>query len=201
MKRIAIAGHSMGGGTALQAGGAQISFDWCSAHKDLITKDTENTCYQYVNYQKETANLLGLKAIPEGKWPAMSDPRIVAITAMAPMGKLWGAEYDGVATVKAPTLIMTGDQDTILVPEVAAYPVYQHLGSQKKTLVVFEQKDHLLFWGPGYSSGNLEDLDRVNHIATAFLLTEVKGDRDAAKALSPQNLMFPGVRVETTELK
>jgi predicted dienelactone hydrolase len=199
MKRIAIGGHSMGGGTALETSGAQIDFGWCSAHKDLVSKDTENTCYQYVNYQKDIAEIRGLKTIPEGKWPEMSDPRIVAVVAMAPVGKLWGAEYEGVATVKVPALIMTGDQDTDLRPEIAAYPVYEHLGSRQKSLVVFEQKDHLLFWGPGYSTGSTEDLDRIKHIMTAFLLTEVKGDPEAAKALSPENMVFPGVKYETTE--
>lgn len=201
MKRIVIAGHSMGGGTALEESGAPIDFRWCSAHKDLLAKTQENTCSYYVNYQQEIADYRGLKTIPEGKWPQISDPRIVAMIAMAPMGELWGAEYDSLASVKVPALIMTGSNDDVLPAEYAAYPVYEHLGSQKKSLVVFEQKDHLLFWGPNFnfSSGTVDDLDRIKHITTAFILAEVKGDKEAAKALSSANMKFPGVRFETTE--
>jgi predicted dienelactone hydrolase len=199
MKRVVVAGHSMGGGTALEESGAPLDFGWCAAHQDLISKDQECTCYHFVKLQKEIADYRGFKAIPEGKWPQMRDPRIVAMVAMAPMGKLWGAEYDSLAAVQVPALVMVGAQDTVLLPELAAYPVYEHLGSQKKSLVVFEQMNHDSFAGPGYSSGPNEDIDQIRHVTTAFILAEVKGDQEAAKTLSPANMKSPGVRFETTE--
>ena len=46
------------------------------------------------------------------------------------------------------------------------------------------------------------DMDRahdlIDHLATAFLLAELKGDADAAKALAPENVAFPGIQYETT---
>ena len=46
------------------------------------------------------------------------------------------------------------------------------------------------------------DMDRAhdltNHFATAFLLAELKGDAEAVKALTPENVDFPGISYETT---
>ena len=40
--------------------------------------------------------------------------------------------------------------------------------------------------------------DLTNHFVTAFLLTMLKGDREAAKALAPENVTFTGIKYETT---
>jgi hypothetical protein len=40
--------------------------------------------------------------------------------------------------------------------------------------------------------------DLTNHFATAFLLTVLKGDDEAAKALAPENVTFNGIKYETT---
>ena len=85
---------------------------------------------------------------------------------------------------------MAGSADTINVPELCAYPIYEHLGSTKKTLAVFEQGDHWLGWSVHRNA--------ITHIMTAFLLAEVKGDTEAVKALLPQNVTIPGVKFETT---
>jgi hypothetical protein len=51
-------------------------------------------------------------------------------------------------------------------------------------------------------SDSVWDMDRVhdltNHFVTAFLLAELKGDAEAAKALAPENVSFTGVKYETT---
>ena len=41
--------------------------------------------------------------------------------------------------------------------------------------------------------------DLINHFVTAFLLAELKGDSEAAKALAPENVTFPGIQYETTQ--
>lgn len=200
LRRIAIAGHSLGGGTALIESGAQIDFGWCAAHQDLVSKDQEKTCREFSNHQQEIADDLGLKSVPEGAWPQMGDPRIAAMIAMAPVGKLFGADYQGVSSIGIPSLIVTGSNDVVLQPELSAYPIYEHLGSPDKSLVVFENKGHAFFCGMG-SEYNLtvEDIDRLENITVAFLLAEMKGDSEAAKALSPANINMPGIRYETTE--
>jgi hypothetical protein len=38
----------------------------------------------------------------------------------------------------------------------------------------------------------------TDHFATAFLLTELKDDVEAAKALAPENVTFTGIIYQTT---
>ena len=189
-ERIGVVGHSSGGWSALMAGGAQMDLGWCAAHPDLVANNTLSNCPQFVSHQQEIAAMLGLKSAPAGMWPPMNDPRVVAVIAASPDGDIWGAEYGGVAGVKAPTLIMAGSADIINVPELCAYPIYEHLDSTKKTLAVFEQGSHDLGWSVYRNA--------ITHIMTAFLLAELKGDAEAAKALLPQNVTVPGVKYETT---
>lgn len=40
--------------------------------------------------------------------------------------------------------------------------------------------------------------DLINHFATAFLLAELYGDEDAATALAPEAVVFPGITYEAT---
>jgi len=39
--------------------------------------------------------------------------------------------------------------------------------------------------------------DLTNHFTTAFLLATLKGDADAAAALAPEAVQFPGITYET----
>jgi len=189
-ERIGVVGHSSGGWTALMEAGAQMDLGWCAAHPDLVAKLPLSNCPQFVPHQQEIAAMLGLKSAPAGLWPPMNDPRVDAVIAVSPDGDIWGADYGGVASVKAPTMVMAGSADPLNAPELCAYPIYEHLVNTKKTLVVFEQGDHELGWSV---YGNA-----ITHIMSAFLLAELKGDPEAAKALLPENVTVPGVRFETT---
>jgi predicted dienelactone hydrolase len=200
MKQVVAAGYSQGGGTALMLGGAQRSFEWCKVHSDLqiIDYEVQLFCGGFPQHQEEIAKMAGLKAVPEGLWPPQGDPRIVALVAMAPLGKYWGANYEGVSAVKVPALILVGSADDVIKPELGANSVYKQLGSPKKTLVDFEGKDHFYFTVvPQVDSSGYP----LFHITTAFLLAELKGDDQAAKTLSSANTSFPGVKIETTEFK
>jgi predicted dienelactone hydrolase len=192
-ERIGVVGHSSGGWTALMEAGAQMDLGWCAAHPDLVAKLPLSNCPQFVPHQGEIATMLGLKSAPAGLWPPMNDTRVDAVIAVSPDGDIWGADYGGVASAKAPTMVMAGSADTDNVPELCAYPIYEHLGSTKKTLAVFEQGDHWLGWSV---YGNA-----ITHIMNAFLLAELKGDPEAVKALLPENVTVPGVRFETTVSK
>jgi predicted dienelactone hydrolase len=188
-EQIAMAGHSSGGWTALVGGGAQMDLGLC-AQPDLVDKLPYSNCPQFVPHQQEIAAMLGLQSVPTGTWPAMNDPRVDAVIAMSPDGDIWGTEYAGVAGVKVPTLIMAGSSDSLNAPELCAYPIYEHLGSTEKTLAVFEGGDHDLGWGT-YA-------DEIKHLITAFLLAKLKDDPEAANALLPANVLFKGVKYETT---
>src|SRR5690606_30838507 len=55
---------------------------------------------------------------------------------------------------------------------------------------------------PMFCTDPVWDMDRahdlINHFATAFLLAELKGDAEAAAALAPENVSFPGIQYEAT---
>lgn len=212
-EHIALVGHSSGGWSALAGGGAQMDLGWCSANPDLVAEGTD--CTQFPLHQEEIAAMLGLAAAPQGLWPATNDPRVDAVIALAPDGDIWGTDYGGVEVMTIPTLVMAGSQDTVNVPELTSYPIYEHVGSATKSLVVLENADHFVFFQrcrympwmadnfPYFvCSDPVWDMDRahdlINHFATAFLLAELKGDPEAAQALAPENVAFPGVRYETT---
>jgi predicted dienelactone hydrolase len=144
----------------------------------------------------------------------MNDPRVAAVVAMAPDGDIWGAEYQGVTELKVPALILNGSKDTSNVPERAANPISQHLGSTNKSHIVFEGADHFIFFSnrrdlqwandiPYFvGSDPVWDMDRghdlINHFVTAFLLDILKGDKAAHAALLPDAASFPGVEYTTT---
>lgn len=193
MEKIAIAGYSWGGLDALVGGGARWSFGYCAVH--LAEAGVVNFCIHVQPDLQEIANGLGLGSVPTGMWPTMNDPRVDAVIAMAPVGDMWGAAFEGVAAMKVPALIMTGTKDTNIDPQLFTLPLYRHLGSQKKSLVQFEGEDHFVFLGTD------TDADLVSHFVVAFLLVELKGDAVAAKALAPASVTFQGVKYETTEFK
>jgi len=211
---IAVTGHSSGGWTALVGGGAQMDFGWCAANAAIVAENDLSNCTQFVPHADQIAAILGLESTPETLWPPMNDPRVDAVVALAPDGDIWGADYEGVAALKMPTLIMVGSGDTVNIPERCAYPIYEHLGSARKSMVVFANADHLIFFNQcrdtpwmvpdifSVCSDPVWEMDRahdlINHFVTAFLLTELKGDTEAAKALSSENVVFPGIRYETT---
>jgi predicted dienelactone hydrolase len=189
-RRIGIVGYSSGGWTALMAGGAQMDLGWCAANPELAERDWFYNCVQFVPHQEEIASMLGLESAPAGLWPPVHDPRMAAVVALAPDGDIWGAEYEGVAVMQVPTLIIAGKDDNGNVPELCAYPIYEHLGSQDKALVMLQGAGHGL-GGDAYRKENM-------HIITAFLLAKLKDDPQAIQALLPENMNFPGVEYETT---
>lgn len=211
---IAIAGHSSGGWTALVGGGAQFDWSWCDANPELVAKNELSNCPEFVSHQEEIAALLGLDSVPAGMWPQVYDPRVDAVIAISPDGDIWGTDYQGVAGVKVPALVMVGSKDTVTAPEYGAYPIYEHLGSAKKSLVVFENAGHYIFanqcrdtqWMiPGmiwFCADAVWDMDRAHdltkHFITAFLMAELTGNAEAATALTPENVTFPDIRYETT---
>jgi predicted dienelactone hydrolase len=211
---IAVAGHSSGGWTALVGGGAQMDFGWCAANPDIVAQNSLSNCTQFVPKADEIAAIQGLEFATSGLWPPMNDPRVDAVVALAPDGDIWGAEYEGVAALKVPTLVMAGTGDTVNIPERCAYPIYDHLGSAKKSLITFAGGNHMIFFNQCRDtpwmlpdmfwacSDAVWDMDRahdlVDHFVTAFLQSELKGDAQATAALAPENMVFPGIEYKTT---
>jgi predicted dienelactone hydrolase len=215
--KLAVTGHSSGGWTALIGGGAQMNLGGCPVNpgepQGLVWF---SDCMQFLPKQDEIAAMFGLDAAPEGSWPQEYDPRVDAVISLNPDGDIFGAEHQGVASITVPTMIFTSSKDTINNPEYAAYPIYDHLGSTTKALVVFDGADHMLFgnackvapWVVDFldlfwlCSDPVWDKDRahdlMNHLVTAFLLATLKGDTDAAAALALDAVNFSGVEYKTT---
>jgi predicted dienelactone hydrolase len=214
LERLAVAGHSSGGWAALIGGGAQMHFGWGDAHPDLVAENSMSNLSQFVPHAAEIASMLGLDGAPEGLWPPQNDRRVKAVVALAPDGDIFGAQYEGVAAVKASALVITGGGDTLNVPERCAYPIYRHLGSAQKTLVTFAHAGHMIFadqcpdvpwmaqdsfWACSDAVWDMERAhDLIDHFITAFLLAELKGDPQAAEALALENVSFSGIGYETS---
>jgi predicted dienelactone hydrolase len=160
------------------------------------------------------ARILGLDAIPEGLWPAMGDPRVDIAIPMSSEGYFFNE--DGLAEITIPMLIMGGTGDTGVSYDWGVRPVYDYASSQQKALVTFEAADHFILapdcedapttvdlLGNDFyylCSDPVWDLDRahdlVNHFVVAFLLDQLKGDAEAAAALAPDAVSFPGITYE-----
>ncbi len=203
-EHIAAMGHSFGAFAALQVGGARLDSanyrTWCEEN-DFA----EAPCEPFLAQEAEVVAMIGLDAVPDDVWPSLGDERVDAVVALAPDNHLFGP--DGSALMTLPVMV--------LAPELDPFWVYDDLGSESKSLVVFENAAHMLF-GNGcaaapfmaeigfaaFCSDPVWDMDRahdlINHLVTAFLLAELKGDADAAAVLAPEAVQFPGVSYETT---
>ncbi len=218
MEHVAVTGHSFGGEVALQVGGARFNLvEWnekfCVRHPG-DPNDPFGDCQTYADHFVEMARLAGLESVPEGLWPDWRDPRVDAIAPLAP----GGAAYfigGGLDNVQLPVLLLIASTDSLVGAGIEYAQLYEALPSSHKSRVVFENADHFIFINecsanPGMATVGLDwacrdsvwDMTRIhdltNHFVAAFLLAELKGDADAAKALTPENVTFPGIEYETT---
>ena len=212
MEHIAAAGWSFGGEEAMILAGARLNLNEFLAGCEQNSELSGDCVYRDV--VNEMAKLAGLDAPPQGVWPDWSDPRIDAVVALAPGAHLFGKT--GTAAMRVPILFMAGSLDDAVGPALAYFDTYRQLPAARKSLVTVENASHLIFFNacpanPGVidegfywvCSDPVWDMNRahdlINHFATAFLLAELKGDAEAAKALAPENVAFPGIQYETTE--
>lgn len=113
----------------------------------------------------------------------------------------------GLATLTIPMMTLFGSVD----PAVSwLTPAYEYVSSMQKSQVIFNDAghgifynqceafpyivDYDLFWAcsdPVWDLARTQDL--TNHFVTAFLLAVLKGDADAAAALAPDKVSFPGI--------
>jgi len=206
---VGIDGWSLGGSTSLALGGAKLDlagFDaLCAEHPDA---DPLAACPDLRDNRAQMLNLAGLTEEPEGLWPVQSDPRVQAIVSSAGVAVWYGPV--GLAEVSVPTLVVYGTDDADVPPQWNAEPTYANVASARKAEVVLASGNHYLFENAcgatpwmlviGFStlcSNPVWDMDRahdlINHFETAFFLATLKGDAEAAAALAPDAVQFPGV--------
>lgn len=218
LEHVGVTGHSFGADTTLLVGGGRLNTDvfmdeWCAMHPG-DAEDPLNDCFAMPDKLDEMIRLAGLDTVPEGLWPDWSDPRVDAIAPLAPGPQYFGTE--GLATVKVPILLFESELDWAQGLASAYYEPYTALPAGLSTHVLFRAGDHGLFLNGcgampawldfGFSSfcqDRVWDANRahdlIDHFVTAFMLAELKGDADAAAALAPDSVDFPGVEYETSE--
>ena len=113
-----------------------------------------------------------------------------------------------------PVLAMGGTSDTGTPPEWGMLPTFEYASSPQKALVSFQNAEHGIFANSCDAMPWLVDIDfwwmcidpiwdryrtndLINHFTTEFLLDVLKGDADAAAALAPDAVSFPGITYET----
>lgn len=215
MERVAVAGQSYGGYTALAAGGARYDLTANKARCAALAPDDPGLAMCFlVDVQAEMAKLAGLDSAPEGLWPSVADSRIDAIVTIAGDSYMFGEQ--GLAEITLPVLAIGGTLDTATPYAWGVRPTYDNVSSAQKILATFENADHfmastscadaptivdplgLYFFcsDPVWDVNRAHDL--MNHFTTAFLLDMLKGDQDAAAALAPGAVSFNGIRYEAS---
>jgi predicted dienelactone hydrolase len=215
MEQVAAAGHSTGGYTVLAAAGAR--YDWQSFNQRCEAAAAAGDpnawiCIQFpAGHKADMAALAGFDPMTEGLWPSMGDERVDAIIPMA--GDSYIFDQAGLAAITIPVMAMGGTSDTGTPFDWGAKPTYDYASSSQKVLVALKEAEHVIFatnctdspWlvemgFPGMCMDPVWDMDRghdlINHFTTAFLLDLLKGDTEAAAALAPDQVAFPGITYE-----
>ncbi len=212
MEHVAVTGQSFGGTIALEMDGARINVaDWQETY--CVDFPDDEDCKVYPDHFEEMAKLAGLDAVPDGLWPDWSDPRIDAVVATAPgVSMLGGGGLDG---MRRPFMLLVGTSDPWINAVLEYRKAFETIPAAEKTRVQFEGAGHMIFGNACEAEPGMVDAgfyfvcadqvwdmnraqDLIDHFVTAFLLAELKGDAEAAAALAPENVAFPGIRYETT---
>ncbi len=115
----------------------------------------------------------------------LSDPRIQCAIAMSPpIPKLKSTWHAAFAPIHAPTLVMTGTQDTLDTPAAERRVAYDELSVPDSCLVIFNGADHMTFSGhvrPGEKDKDIKFHPLICAATEAFWDAHLRGD-GAAKA-------------------
>lgn len=213
-ERIAVAGHSYGGYTALAMAGARIditSMDALCASAVQSGDPNAWLCEIVLPYVVDMAELADFDTIPDGLWPSWSDDRVDAIVSMA--GDAYFFNETGLAEITVPVLAMGGTADSGTPYAWGTQPTYQYISSARKVRVAFEYAEHMIFGAScealpffteigfdAYCSDPVWDMDYAHdlaqHFVTAFLLAELTHNPDARSGLSPGNVNLPGINYD-----
>lgn len=218
--RVATVGLSYGGATSLLAAGARLDFsslpELCASGVYASMLSTAMCQLHGADLPAMEAHLMelaGVDGAPGQLWPSLGDARIDAAVAMMPGGGSVVVSEAGYANIEMPVLFLKSGNDDGAIPAYNVDPAWEYTGSASKTLVTLENAAHMVAGqcsptvaaAPAFFSACFDDVwepnrahDLIDHFVTAFLLAELYGDTDAAAALAPDVVQFPGIAYETT---
>ena len=211
-ERIGATGTSTGGFTALLAGGAQRNSAekraWCASDVVRAFWGAPLVCGDEDARDRQWASLLGLD-VPSGElWPDIGDSRVDAVVAVEGFPFEFGP--DGISQLRVPAMLLFNRGAPFAMPYTfdALDPA---VADMPQVIAYMEDTDHFTllqpcnegmitpqtFWlcvPPVWDKQRAHDL--FHHLATAFLLATLKDDAEAAAALAPDAVQFPGLTVE-----
>ena len=140
LEQVGIIGQSLGGYTALAAGGAK--HNRVKLQQECEGNQHDNVFFDMSALIQCRANELSIQQKPLG------DKRIKAILAINPLGnRIFGKK--GMAQIRVPTMILSGTNDIVTPPvQEQIYP-FTWLTNPDKYLVLVEQGTHFSFLAPG----------------------------------------------------
>ena len=215
VEHVAVVGQATGADTALAAAGARISFavdrDWCSsvANDPALASsfDYYARCAVNVASEERLLAMRGADTQPGEVWPAFDVSGVDALVSLSVYTHFY--DQGDLTNVNVPTLLVTGNMfgDDIQVNQT----IYDKISTEQKAIAVFDHGSTALTEEPCDSlqkqlsyficyQEQVWNLDRghdlTNHFTTAFLLDTLKGDNDAAAALAPDAVSFPGIEYQ-----
>ncbi len=185
LDRVALVGYSMGGYGALVSAGARVADDGMA-----------------IGYVPGGVMARHVQPLQPGE--AQAQARIAAVVAIAPWGgqaAIGALKSSGLSAVKAPTLLVVGDQDDISGYADGVRSLWEHLTGASRWLLVYENARHNIAlqgapaalqgsfsgWSsleePVWRRDRLMDLNR--HFITAFLDLTLLGRADRKLVLEP----------------
>ena len=214
LQHIAVLGHSSGAYTALASAGARVNLasarQWCASveNEPAITSGFGYifVCRSVVAGEEKELAMLGAKVKPGETWPAFDVSGVDAVVLLGAWLPFGPQSFEKLTT---PVLAIVGTADPNYGTNKWLFESLPNPGNALLTLDnashdVLVQCDDLQL-RTSFPCGFSEQVwnparvqDRVRHVATAFLLHTLKGDKDALEALKPGAVNFPGTKYEST---
>jgi predicted dienelactone hydrolase len=108
-----------------------------------------------------------ITASDDGLWQPLADERIRAVMPMAEYGT-WLYSERGLVTADRPMFIIAPTEDEYIPYQIETATIFEQVGSPERFLVSFVGKRHMMV-------AEIEQMDRINHFATAFFGTYLQG--------------------------
>jgi len=218
LEHIGVVGHSYGGYAALVSTGARVNVSplraWCEAQgaDPALQNDLSYVmvCSLFAGSEAQILAMRGSTVQPGELWPPFDVSGVDAVVPISPLAPFSPESFE---QVDIPALLIVGTDDFFPTIYSDTVRVYDSLRGDRKGLVAFENASHFFplngcsEWAlqlgmHPFCSDAVWDMarahDLIDHFTTAFLLATLKDDAEAAAALAPDAVQFPGITYETT---